>query len=130
VHQCTEIRCMLKNWLSRCIETTGKIYNDQTDRFPVTSSQGGHKYILILYDYDSNAILTEPLKSHNGGEILRAYTKLYEYLKQRGFKPQTHWLDNEASQALKAYDTQQQQQVTYQLVPPDMHRRDEAERVI
>jgi hypothetical protein len=63
------------------IEDTGKIYTDQTGRFPVTSSQG-HKYILILYDYDSNAILAEPIKSRSGGDILRAYTKLFEYLQQ------------------------------------------------
>jgi hypothetical protein len=116
------------NFTFATIEDTGKIYTNQTGRFPVTSRQG-HKYILILYEYDSNAILTERLKSRNGGEILQAYTKLFEYLKQRGLKPQTHWLDNnEAPRALKSYDTQQQ--VTYQLVPPDMHRRNAAERAI
>jgi hypothetical protein len=31
----------------------GQIYTDQTCRFPVVSSKG-HKYIMILYDYDSN----------------------------------------------------------------------------
>jgi hypothetical protein len=109
------------------IEDTGKIYTDQTGRFPVTSSQG-HKYILIMYDYDSNAILTEPIKSRSGGGILRAYKNLFEYLQQRGFKPRTHWLDNEASNALKDYNTQQD--VVYQLVPPNMHRRNAAERAI
>jgi hypothetical protein len=34
----------------------GQIYTDQTGRFPVVSSKG-NKYIMILYDYDSNAIL-------------------------------------------------------------------------
>jgi hypothetical protein len=109
------------------IEDTGNIYTDQTGRFPVTSSQG-HKYILIMYDYDSNAILTEPIKSRNGGEILRAYKKLFEYLQPQGCKPRTHWLDNEASNALKEYNTQRD--VTYQLVPPNMHRRNAAERAI
>jgi hypothetical protein len=71
------------------IEDTGKIYTDQTGRFLVTSSQG-HKYILILYDYNSNAILAEPIKSRSGSDILRAYTKLFDYLQQRGFKPRTH----------------------------------------
>jgi hypothetical protein len=32
----------------------GQIYMDQTGRFPVVSSRG-NKYIMILYDYDSNA---------------------------------------------------------------------------
>jgi hypothetical protein len=32
----------------------GQIYMDQTGRFPVVSSKG-NKYIMIVYDYDSNA---------------------------------------------------------------------------
>jgi hypothetical protein len=44
------------------IVDSGRIYTDQTGCFPVTSSQG-NQYILVLYDYDSNAILVEPLKN-------------------------------------------------------------------
>jgi hypothetical protein len=80
--------------------TTGKIYTDQTGRFPVTSSQG-NQYILVLYDYDTNSILTEPLKNRTGTEILRTYQKSHHYLTLQGFKPQTQWLDNEAYTALK-----------------------------
>ena len=43
------------------IETIGKVYTDQTGRFPVTSSKGT-KYIFVLYSYDTNAILMEPLR--------------------------------------------------------------------
>jgi hypothetical protein len=39
----------------------GQIYTDQTGRFPVVSSKG-NKYIMIFYDYDSNAILEQPIK--------------------------------------------------------------------
>jgi hypothetical protein len=39
----------------------GQIYTDQTGRFPVVSSKG-NKYIMILYDYDSNVILEKPIK--------------------------------------------------------------------
>jgi hypothetical protein len=38
----------------------GQIYTDQTGRFPVVSSRG-NKYIMILYDYDSNAILAKAI---------------------------------------------------------------------
>jgi hypothetical protein len=34
----------------------GQIYTDQTGRFPVISSKG-NTYIIVLYEYDSNAIL-------------------------------------------------------------------------
>jgi hypothetical protein len=39
-----------------------KIYTDQTGRLPVISSKG-NKYIMVLYEYDGNAILTEPIKN-------------------------------------------------------------------
>ena len=39
---------------------TTKVYFDHTGQFPYTSSRG-FKYIFLLYDYDSNAILTEPI---------------------------------------------------------------------
>jgi hypothetical protein len=109
------------------IEDTGKIYTDQTGRFPVTSSRG-NKYILVLYAFDPNAILTEPLKNRSASEIVRAYSKLVTYLKRRGFQPQIHWLDNEASILLKDYNTVNN--IAYQLVPPHMHRRKAAERAI
>jgi hypothetical protein len=54
------------------IKTTGKIYANQTGQFPVTSSRGS-QYIMVLYEYEANAILTEPLKNWTGGEILRGY---------------------------------------------------------
>jgi hypothetical protein len=50
----------------------GQIYTDQTGRFPVVSSKG-NKYIMILYDYDSNAILAQPIKDRTAPELLRAF---------------------------------------------------------
>jgi hypothetical protein len=40
----------------------GQIYTDQTGLFPMISSKG-NKYIMVLYEYDGNAILTEPIKN-------------------------------------------------------------------
>jgi hypothetical protein len=50
----------------------GQIYTDQTCRFPVVSSKG-NKYIIILYDYDSNAILAQPIKDRTAPELLKAF---------------------------------------------------------
>jgi hypothetical protein len=61
------------------ISITGQIYSDQTGRFPVTSSRG-NQYIMIIYDYNSTAILAEPIKNRSEQEILRAYSKLHQYL--------------------------------------------------
>ena len=37
-------------------------YSDQTGRFPHRSSKG-NEYLMIMYDYDSNAILAVPMKN-------------------------------------------------------------------
>jgi hypothetical protein len=50
----------------------GQIYTDQTGRFPVVSSKG-NKYMTILYDYDSNAILAQPIKDRTAPELFRAF---------------------------------------------------------
>jgi hypothetical protein len=50
----------------------GKIYIDQTGRFPVVSSKG-NKYIMILYDYDNNVILAQPIKDRTAPGLLRAF---------------------------------------------------------
>ena len=49
-------------------------------------------------------------------------------LKQRGQKPRLHWLDNEASKALKNFI--HKEQTEYQLTPLHIHRRNAAERAI
>jgi hypothetical protein len=45
-------------------EITGQIYTNQTGRFPLTSTQG-HAYLIILYIYDANFILSVPIKKSN-----------------------------------------------------------------
>jgi hypothetical protein len=108
-------------------EITGQIATDLTGRFPSTSSRG-NKDIFILYDYDSNAILAEPMKNRSDTEHLRAYNKLHQYLVLRGFKPLLQKMDNEASTALKR--SIREKGIDYQLVPPHIHRRNAAERAI
>jgi hypothetical protein len=45
-------------------QATEQISTNQTGKFPITSSCG-NKYIMDLYDYGSNVILTEPHKSQS-----------------------------------------------------------------
>jgi hypothetical protein len=105
----------------------GQIHTDQTGRFPVVSSKG-NKYIMILYDYDSNAILAQPIKDRTAPELLKAFQFMEQELVARGLKPKLMKLDNEASTLLKDY--LHQQDITFQLVPPYSHRRNSAERAI
>jgi hypothetical protein len=73
----------------------GQIYTDQTGSFPVVSSKG-YKYIMILYDYDSNAILAQPIKDRTAPELLKAFQVMEQELIARGLKPKLMKLDNEA----------------------------------
>jgi hypothetical protein len=61
----------------------GQIYTDQTGRFPVVSSKG-NKCIIILYDYDSNVILAQPIKDRTAPELLKAFQIMEQELVARG----------------------------------------------
>ena len=106
---------------------TGQIFTDLTGRF-IQPSSNGNSDMLVIYDYDSNFIHVEPMKSKTGPEILAAYKRAHDLFSSRGLKPQLQRLDNEASTALKSYMVSQG--VDFQLVSPHVHRRNAAERAI
>jgi hypothetical protein len=83
---------------------------------------------MIVYKYDSAAILAEPLKNRSERELLRAYAKLHQHLTDRALRPQLQKLDNECSTALKQF--MRTKNVDFQLVPPYDHRQNAAERAI
>ena len=107
--------------------TTGQIFTDQPGRF-IAPSSTGNNYIFILYDYDSNAILAHPMPNRTATSILTAYKQLHGQLVTAGRRPKLQRIDNECSDALQQYMTSQN--VSYQLVPPGIHRRNAAERAI
>jgi hypothetical protein len=83
---------------------------------------------MVLYDYDSSAILAQPIKDHTSPELLKAFQVMDHKLVARGLKPKLMKLDNEASKLLKEY--LHQQYITFQLLPPYSHIRNSAERAI
>ena len=107
--------------------TASKAYTDLTGRFPFQSSRGNN-YLFILYNYDANAILAEPIKDRSAATITKAWTKLHSRLKLGGCKPELYIMDNECSADLKK--ALQKESCTFQLVPPHVHRRNAAERAI
>jgi hypothetical protein len=84
----------------------GQIYKDQTGIFPVVSSKG-NKYIMVLYDYDSNAIVAKPIRDRTAPELLKAFQFMEQELLAKGLEPKLMKLDNEASKLLKDYLYQQ-----------------------
>ena len=103
------------------------IATDQTGKFPITSSRGS-KYIMVMCEIDGNAILIATMKNRTEGEMIKAYLSLIQRLKNAKIKPKHQILDNEALEEYKRII--KENGMTYQLVPPDMHRRNMAEKAI
>jgi hypothetical protein len=55
------------------------IFSDQTGKFP-KRSQKGYKYIMVMVEIDSNAILVEPMKIRKDEEMIQAYDALLAQL--------------------------------------------------
>jgi hypothetical protein len=104
------------------------IFSDQTGKFP-TRSQRGNKYIMVMVEIDSNAILVEPMNSKKDTEMIRAYDALILRLKRAGIVPKKHVLDNEVSEAMKNH-IRDDLKFAMELVPPGCHRRNAAEVAI
>ena len=102
-------------------------YTDQTGRFPAQSSRG-HNYVFVCYDYDSNAILVEPLKNREADSIANAWKKCHGRLTKNGHLCKKYILDNECSSQLK--NALKVENIELELVPPHQHRQNAAERAI
>ena len=106
---------------------TNKAYMDLTGRFPHISSSG-NEYVLVVYDYDSNAILAEAIPNRQAAVITEAWLKIHNVLKKRGVAPNLYLLDNEISADLKWAMTKNE--IDWQLATPYQHRANAAERAI
>ena len=68
-------------------------YVDHTGGFFFMSIQGNTD-IIVLNDYDSNAILSEPLKNHQEATIRDVFWKLHAILQAQGNNPNLYIMDN------------------------------------
>eukprot|EP00804_Cyclotella_cryptica_P028786 CCRYP_018721-RA/>CCRYP_018721-RA protein AED:0.43 eAED:0.43 QI:0/0/0/1/0/0/2/0/620 len=109
-------------------EVRDTIFTDQTGQFPVRSL-AGNKYIIVMVEIDSSAILVEPIKNRTDAELTRAYSALMLKLRRAGIVPGKHVLDNEISAAMKDL-IQDTYKMSLELVPPGCHRRNAAEVAI
>jgi hypothetical protein len=105
----------------------GQLYTDLTGKFPVRSIKGNW-YVMVCYVFDCNYVKVVPIKSRSASEWVNAYDLIHQELTAKGFKPKLQTLENEASAAFKNFFTTND--VEYQLVPPNFHRRNAAERAI
>ena len=79
---------------------------------------------MVLYDYDSNAILTKTLKNNTTSELVRAQTRLTTYLLDRGLNPKALRIDNECPEALQRFF--RANSIDFQLCPTNDHHTNQS----
>jgi hypothetical protein len=72
----------------------------ETGQFPI-QSHCGNKYIMVMVEINSNAILVEPIMNHKNAKMIGAYNALLLQLKWAGIVPKKYVLDNEVSENMK-----------------------------
>ena len=85
---------------ARVYKVRNAVLFDQIGQLP-THSQQGNKYIMVMAEIDSNAILVKPIKNCKDEELMRAYWKMMLRLRRSGIITKKHILDNEVSEFLK-----------------------------
>ncbi|KAL7480747.1 hypothetical protein ACHAW6_006410 [Cyclotella cf. meneghiniana] len=97
------------------------IFSNQMDQFPLRL-QSGNKYIMVMVEIDSSAILVEPIKNRTNAKLTRAYSTLMLRLKRAGVISRKHVLNNKISTAIKDLikDTYK---MMLELAPPSCHCR-------
>ena len=76
---------------------------------------------MVVFEIDSNVILVESMRNRTSGEMVKSYQTFGNRLKEQGFEPKMHVLDNECSAEFK--EAIAKNGMEYQPVPPHNHLR-------
>jgi hypothetical protein len=83
---------------------------------------------MVLYEIDGNYINAEPMQDSQESSPIKAYNTLWTLVTKSGkVKPMVHILDNKA---LELFKEEIKKNCDLQLVPPDTHCQNLAERAI
>ena len=75
----TTIENRMNNVFAAIMDYRAEFFTDATWPFPVVSSLG-NRYVFILYNYDSNYIMAEPVKDREKATTVAAYKKTIEHI--------------------------------------------------
>jgi hypothetical protein len=106
---------------------TGTLNSDLRGTFPFMSLEGNVCF-LIVYHYESNAILALPIANFADETIPAAFQQQFKLLESQGHKIKLNVIDNQASRVIKKYLTKQQ--CNNLLVEPNNHRVNVSEHAI
>jgi hypothetical protein len=81
---------------------------------------------MILHHVDSNSSWLGAIQNQSSGELILAHTPALARMQRRGLIPKHQILNNQASAEYKA--TIKASGMTYELVPPEEHRCNMAEK--
>jgi hypothetical protein len=105
----------------------GTFYTDCTGRLPARALDG-QQLFFVAYDYDTNYIFAIPITSTSDKDIMDAFAQVHQLLTNKGYQPVFNVTDNQAATPIKSY--MEQHNGTVQLVEPNNHRVNAAERAI
>ena len=103
------------------------LYTDDTGRFPIRD-RSGNQYVMVAY-HSSNIILAEPFSSRKDKNRFAAYNTIMQRIKENNLLVGLIFFNNEC---IKKYHATMIYRwgVKFQLVPPNTHRQNAAERAI
>ena len=113
---------------TKVYEVRNTVFSEKTGQLP-TRSQRGNKYLMVMVEIDSNAIMVEPLKIRKDPELARAYRAMMLRLKRAGIVPRKHILYNEVSEAMRDI-IRDEYNMEMEIVPPRCHQRNAAKVAI
>jgi hypothetical protein len=119
---------MLSNQVFIKVYPLSRLYTDDTGHFPIRA-RSGNQYIMIAFRADDNLIHQQAFKSKSDRHRIAAYNAIMTHLAARGLLVDFQILNNEASTAYKKAITFKWN-ANFQLVSPDMHCLNRAERAI
>ncbi len=67
----------VRNVYTKTYKVLKTMFSDQMGQFPMRLQQG-NKYIMVMVEIDSNAILVKPMKSFKDAEMIQAYDALLQ----------------------------------------------------
>jgi hypothetical protein len=108
-------------------KNSGIVYYDLIGSFPFVSL-GGSVCFFVLYHYESNYILADPIMALDDKTIFEAYRKQFNDLTKKGYKQKLNVMDNQATKYIKQF--LDKNECKLQLIEPHNHRVNAAERAI
>ena len=110
------------------VVSTSKLFTDDMGRFHIRA-MSGNQYIMLAFHKQANVFLVQPFKTKADTHRIPAYNVIMNRLKKRNLGVDLQVLDNKASAAY-INCIENEWHCSHQKVPPDMHRRNKAERAI